>query len=87
MGRLEKRVRALEERDWRVGFEAALQRLGDEDVRCLAGYGERWLAAERADAPKPPRPTPEEREAYGRLMELRDQAIREGWGSSAWRSV
>ena len=59
MGSLERRLRALEEHDERVGYAAAFQMVADEDAALLGAYAERWLAAEAADTPAP-RPTPEE---------------------------
>src|SRR5829696_5316433 len=81
--RIEKRLRALEEHDNRVGYAAALQMTTDEDTALLGAYAERWLAAEAAGDPKPC-PTPEEREAFGRLEEHRLRALRKGWGDSAY---
>ena len=84
--RIEKRLRALEEHDNRVGYAAALQMTTDEDAALLGAYAERWLAAEAAGDPEPC-PTPEEREAFGRLEQHRLRALREGWGDSAYRIV
>jgi hypothetical protein len=84
MGSLERRLRRLEEHDKRVGDTAAMQRVTVEDAALIGAYAERWLAAEAAREPEP-RPTPEEREAFGRLEEHRLRALREGWGDSAYR--
>ena len=51
MGSLERRLRALEEHDERVGYAAAFQMVADEDAALLVAYAERWRAAEAAGAP------------------------------------
>ena len=86
MGRLEDRLRKLEEADNRVGYTAAMQRLDNEEFGVLFPYLQRWEAAggERVPAPQP---TPEEAVVIRKLHELRRQAIAEGWGDSAWRAV
>ena len=85
MGRLENRLRKLEERDEQVGYAAAVQRLDEEDFAVLRAYVERWKAegGERVVSPYPP---PEEAGMLLRLHEHRRQAIREGWGDSAYRA-
>ena len=82
MGRLEKRIRALEERDESTGWDAALYALPDEDKDILVGFGERWLAG-RDDAPRPG-PTPEESLVLVKANELRRRALREGWPAPPW---
>ena len=84
MGRLENRLRRLEEHDVREGFAAALQMASDEDISLLAGYAERALAADEAGHARP-YPTPEEQEAFGRFEDLRRRAVQQGWGASGWR--
>ncbi len=74
MGRLENRVRRLEERVERGGFAAALARASDEDLLLLEEYVLRVQGAEEA-------------EAAARFEELRAAAIREGWGEDAYRIV
>ena len=85
MGRLEARLRRLEEADDRVGFTAAIQRLDDEESAVFLSFMERWEAAGGERVPSPP-PTPEEAPVIRKLHELRRQAIREGWGNSAYRA-
>ena len=84
MGSLERRVRALEEHDRREGYAAALQMLSDEDWAVLGPYIERWHSAGGERVPQP-YPTPREAEVLAELNRLRRRAIREGWGSAAWR--
>ena len=86
MGRLEARLRKLEEADDRIGYTVAMQRLDDEDFAVLLAYLERWEAAGGERVPSPP-PTPEEAVMLRKLHELRRQAIAEGWGDSPWRAV
>ncbi|MDP8951956.1 MAG: hypothetical protein M3N18_06930 [Actinomycetota bacterium] len=86
MRRIEKRLRALEERDNRFGYVVALQRLPDKDHEVLHAYLERWQAAGGELVPQPA-PTPEEAEALAKLNRLRRQAIAEGWGNSSYRTV
>lgn len=85
MGRLENRLRKLEERDDRVGYTAAMQMLPDEDFEVLLPYLERWEAAGGERVPQP-YPTPEEAEVLRKLNRLRLRAIREGWGNSGFRT-
>ena len=86
MGRLEARLRKLEEADDRVGYTAAIQRLDDEDFAVFFAYMERWEAegGERVDSPDP---TPGEAVMLHKLHELRRRAVAEGWGNRAWRAV
>jgi hypothetical protein len=86
MGRIENRLRKLEEHDARVGYAGAYRMTSNEDMALLGEYAERWLAAQAAGDPQP-YPTPEEREAFERLEEHRQRALREGWGDSAYRIV
>ena len=85
MGRLEARLRKLEEQDNRVGYTAAMQRLDDEESAVFLAYMERW-EAEGGERVNSPHPTPEEAIVIRKLHELRRQAIREGWGNSAYRA-
>ncbi len=85
MGRLEARLRKLEEADNRVGYTAAMQRLDAEESAVMLAYLKRWEAAGGERVPSPP-PTPEEAVVIRKLHELRRQAIREGWGDSAYRA-
>ena len=84
MGRLENRVKRLEEQVTRGGYTAALQRLDHEDFAVLLPYLERWEAAGGERVPQP-RPTPEEARVLAKLNELRRRALQEGWGDSAYR--
>ena len=86
MGRLENRVRKLEEKVERGGFEAPLSRLDDEDVFLLADFMQRAYDAQQAGKPTTTL-TPEEAEAAARFEELREQAIRDGWGAGRYRVV
>ncbi len=86
MGRLENRVRRLEETVERGGFEAALARADAEDVFLLEAYLPRVYDAQQAGKPAPT-PTPEEAEALARFEGLREQAIRDGWGEGSYRVV
>ncbi len=86
MRRLENRVRKLEETVERGGFAAAISRLDDEDVFLLADFMQRAYDAGQAGEPTPT-PTPEEAETVARFEELREQAIREGWGEGRYRVV
>ena len=85
MGRLERRVRKLEEVTQRGGDAAAISRLDDADVFLLA---DAIRKAQRADEAGEPRPylTREEAEAQARFFALREEAIREGWGESSYRA-
>jgi hypothetical protein len=85
VGRLERRVRKLEEVTQRGGDAAAISRLDDEDVFVLADAIRKAQRADEAGRPRP-RLTREEAEAQARFEELRADAIREGWGDSAFRS-
>jgi hypothetical protein len=85
VARLENRVRKLEEADGRVGWTAAIQRLDDEEFAVLLAYLERW-GAEGGESTRSPPPTPEEAVVLRKLHEHRRQAIREGWGNSAYRA-
>ena len=85
MGRLEARLRKLEEADDRIGYTAAIQRLDERDLKVLLSYLERWEAAGGERVPSP-HPTPEEAVLMRKLHERRRQAIREGWGDSAYRA-
>ena len=84
MGRLEKRVRKLEEVTQSGGEAAALSRATDEDIFALADYAQRAHDAEEAGEPMPI-PTPEEAEAAQRFEELREEAIRDGWDQGRYR--
>jgi hypothetical protein len=85
VGRLENRVRKLEENVERGGYAAARARATDEDIFALADYAQRAHDAQQAGEPMPI-PTPEEAEAARRFEALREEAIREGWGDSAYRA-
>jgi hypothetical protein len=85
VGRLENRLKRLEEHDDRVGYAAAVQRLDDEDGAVLYEYMLRW-EAEGGERVTSPYPTPREAAMLQRLHELRRQAIREGWGASGYRA-
>ena len=85
MGRLEDRLRRLEQVDNRIGYTAAVQRLDDEESAVFLSFMERWGAAGGERVPSP-HPTPEEVPVIRKLHELRRQAIREGWGNSAYRA-
>ena len=85
MGRLERRVRKLEEVTQRGGGAAAISRLDDEDVFLLADAARRAQQADEAGKPRP-RLTREEAEAQARFFALREEAIRDGWGESAYRA-
>ena len=82
MARLEKRIRALEERDESAASHAALHALSPSEKEVLVPYAERWLAAPD-DAP-PPEPTPEEERVLAKANELRRRALREGWPPPPW---
>ncbi len=84
MGRLERRVRKLEETVERGGFAAALSRATDADIVTLANYAQRVHDAEEAGKPLPIL-TPEEAEAVQRFEGLRAAAIREGWAEGRYR--
>jgi hypothetical protein len=85
VGRLENRLRKLEEADDRIGYTAAIQRLDDDEFAVFLAYMERWGAegGERVDSPHP---TPGEAVVLRKLHEHRRQAIREGWGNSVYRA-
>ncbi len=85
MGRLENRIRKLEETVERGGFDAALSRATNEDIFALADIARREKEAEEAGEPLPTL-TREEAEVVGRFEALREQAIRDGWGESAYRA-
>jgi hypothetical protein len=85
VGRLEARLRKLEEADARVGFTVAMQRLDDEESAVLLAYLKRWESFGGERVPSP-RPTPEEAVVLRKLHDLRRQAIREGWGDSSYRT-
>ena len=85
MGRLDDRIRRLEERDARDGFEAALRMASSEAIQLLAAYCECVVAADGACAARP-NPTPEEEAAWERLEGLRRRAVREGWDAAPWRA-
>jgi len=76
MGRLEARLRKLEEEDDRTADTAALRRLTDEELHALIACGLR--AQEDGFAG----PTAKEAAAIKRFYELRRQALVEGWGKS-----
>ena len=84
MGRLERRVRKLEETVERGGFAAALSRVTDADIVTLANYAQRVHDAEETGKPLPIL-TPEEVEAVQRFEGLRAAAIREGWAEGRYR--
>jgi hypothetical protein len=84
VGRLENRVRRLEETVERGGFAAALSRATDADIFTLADYAQRAHDAEEAGEPIPTL-TSEEAEAAARFEELREQAIRDGWNEGRYR--
>ena len=86
MGRLENRVRKLEETVESGGFAVAVSRLDDEDVFLLADFMQRTYDAQQAGKPTPT-PTPEEAETVARFEELREKAIRDGWGEGRYRIV
>ena len=86
MGRLEDRLRRLEETVEAAGWDAAISRLDDKDVFLLADAARRAGQAEEAGEPRP-HLTPEEAEAQARLFALREEAIRAGWGTDAYRIV
>ena len=86
MGRLERRVKRLEEKVERGSFDAALSRATDADVFLLGDYVQRAQDAEEAGEPIPAL-TPEEAEAAARFEELREQAIRDGWAEGRYRIV
>lgn len=85
MGRLENRLRELEEHDEEVGYTAALRMLPEADFDVLFPYLERWEAAGGERVPQP-HPTTEEARVLAKLNELRRRALREGWGDSAYRA-
>ena len=76
MGRLEARLRKLEEEDEKVGHAAALRRLTDEELHAFIAYGRRALEAGGSFAG----PTAQEADAVRRFHELRRQDLAEGWG-------
>ncbi len=82
MGRLEVRLRKLEDQDNRVGYAAAVQMLDDEESAGFLSFMERWEAAGGERVPSP-HPTPEEAVVIRKLHELRRQAIAEGWGDGS----
>ena len=82
MGRLEARLRKLEEADDRIGYTAAIQRLDDEDFAVFSAYMERWESEGGERVPSPD-PTPEEAAMLRRLHDLRHRAIAEGWGDGS----
>ena len=84
MGRLERRLRQLEERDAQEGVEAAARAATTEDIYLMGAYCDRLVAAEEAGA-APPNPTPEEEEAWERFEDLRRRAVREGWATTKRR--
>ena len=77
MGRLENRVKRLEETVERGGFAAALSQATDGDIFALAGYVQRVQQADEAGEPTPS-PTPDEAAAAQRFEELRAAAVRAG---------
>ena len=81
---VKRRLERLESATAREGYAAAIERLSDGDLDVLVGYAERALAADEAGHARP-HPTPEQQEAFGRFAELRQRALREGWGDSAYR--
>jgi hypothetical protein len=85
VGRLEDRVRRLEENVSRGGFAAALARASDKDIFILADHAQRVHDAQQAGKPAPTL-TPQVAEAVQRFEALREQARREGWGASSWRA-
>ena len=86
MGRLERRVRKLEETVESAGGDAAISRLADKDVFLLADAGRKAQEADEAGKPRP-RLTPEEAEAQARFLALREEAIRDGWNDGRFRVV
>ena len=82
MGRLENRLRRLEEEADKIGFTAAIQRLDDDEFAVFFAYLERW-GAEGGERVSSPPPTPEEAVVLRELHEHRRQAIREGWGDGS----
>ena len=85
MGRLENRLRRLEEEADKIGFPAAIQRLDDDEFPVFFAYMERW-EAEGGESTRSPHPTPGEAVVLRKLHEHRRQAVREGWGNSAYRA-
>ena len=86
MGRLERRVRKLEETVESAGGDAAISRLEDEEVFLLVGAIRKAQAADEAGEPRP-RLTPEEAAAQARFFALREEAIRDGWNEGRFRFV
>ena len=86
MGRLENRVRKLEETVESGGFAVAVSRLDDEDAFLMEDKMLRVHDADRTGAVRP-HPTPEVEAVWERLQELRADAIREGWGDGRYRIV
>jgi hypothetical protein len=66
-------------------YAAALSRAAAADIFALADYARRARRAEEAGEPIPI-PTPEEAEAARRFEALREEAMRNGWGESAYRA-
>ncbi len=86
MGRLENRVRKLEETVEAAGWDAAISRLDDKDVFLLADANQKAQAADEAGKPRP-RLTPEEAQAQVRLFGLREEVIGFGWNEGRFRIV
>ncbi len=86
MGRLERRVRKLEETVESAGGDAAISRLDDKDVFLLADAIQKALQADEAGKPRP-HLTREEAEAQARFFALRKEAIRDGWNEGRFRFV
>ena len=84
MGRLENRIRRLEETVSRGGYDAALSQATDKDIFLLADLAQRAHDAEEAGKPVPVL-TPEEAEAARRFEALREQAVRDGWNEGCYR--
>ena len=85
MGRIENRLKRLEESVERGGFAAALSMASDKDIFLLADYNRRAHDAEAAGKPAPV-PTPEEIQAAKSFEELRKQAVRDGWEQGRFRT-
>ncbi len=86
MGRLERRLRKLEENVERGGYAAALSKASDKDIFLLADAARKAQQADEAGEPRPYL-TREEAEAQARFFALREEAIRAGWGESSFRIV
>ncbi len=86
MGRLERRVRKLEETVEAAGGDAAISRLDDKDLFLLADAIRKAQAADEAGKPRP-RLTDEEAEAQARFFALREEACRTGWAGGRFRLV